>query len=304
LSTGGGHLVRADGSPRFTMTCNLTGAIINTILDAIFVFGFQWGMAGAAAATIIGQCVAGCMVIRYLRHCKTVELKKEHFIPQARYISQIAALGAAPCSNQLAMMIVQIVMNNSLKKYGAASVYGESIPIACSGIGIKISQVFFSFIIGLSQGLQPIVSYNYGAKKYDRVKEAYLRTITYGGVLSVAAFALFQIFPRQIISAFGNGSEIYYQFAVAFFRIFLFFTFLNFMQPITSNFFTATGFPKKGMFLSLTRQILFLLPLLLILPKFFGIDGILYAGPIADGMAGAVAIGMIVWELRKPIYRK
>lgn len=303
LSTGGGHLVRADGSPKFTMVCNLAGAVINTVLDAIFVFGFQWGMAGAAAATIIGQIVAAGMVIWYLSRCKTVRLCRMHFIPRGEYVGQIAALGAAPCSNQLAMMLVQIVMNNSLKKYGAASVYGESIPIACAGIIMKVNQVFFSFIIGISQGLQPIVSFNYGAAKYARVKEAYLRAIGYGFVLSVIAFALFQIFPRQIISIFGDGNEVYYQFAISYFRVFLFFTFLNFMQPITSNFFTATGFPKKGMFLSLTRQIIFLLPLLLVLPLFLGIDGVLYAGPIADFLAGIVAVWMIVREMKKPVYK-
>ncbi len=304
LSTGGGHLVRADGSPQMTMVCNLTGAVINTVLDAVFVFGFNMGMAGAALATIIGQFVAGCMIIQYLFHCKTVNLKKEHLIPHAAYVGRVAALGAAPCSNQLAMMIVQIVLNNSLRKYGAASVYGESIPLACSGIIMKVNQVFFSLVIGISQGLQPIVSFNYGAKKYDRVREGYLLASIYGGVLSVIAFATFQLFPRQIISVFGNGNELYYQFATSYFRVFLFFTFLNFMQPITSNFFTATGFPKKGMFLSLTRQIIFLLPLLVLLPLFMGIDGILYAGPAADFLAGIVAIGMMAFELRKPVYRE
>lgn len=303
LAAGGGHLIRADGSPRFTMTCNLTGAVINTILDALFVFGFQWGMAGAAAATIIGQIVSGGMAIHYLCHYRTIRLTREHMVLHRNYVGAVASLGAAPCSNQLAMMVVQIVMNNSLKKYGAASVYGEAIPIACAGIVTKVNQVFFSFIIGISQGLQPIVSFNYGAEKFKRVKDACMRAIVYGLVLSVFAFGLFQLLPRQIISVFGNGSELYYQFAVSYFRVFLFFTFLNFMQPITSNFFTATGRPVMGMFLSLTRQIIFLLPLLIILPFFIGIDGILYAGPAADFLAGAVAIVMLAREFRKERYR-
>lgn len=303
LSSGGGHLIRADGSPKFSMICNLTGAVINTFLDALFVFGFHMGMEGAALATVVGQVVSGLMAIRYLSCCKTVSLKKEHLIPQGRYVGRVMSLGAAPCTNQLAMMIVQIVMNRSLTYYGSLSSYGEAVPLACSGIISKVNMVFFSFIIGISQGLQPIISFNYGAGKFLRVKAAYLRAAFYGAVLSIGAFLLFQIFPRPIIALFGEGTEEYFAFAETYFRVFLFFTFLNFIQPITSNCFTAIGKPKKGMFLSLTRQILFLLPLIVLLPLVFGIDGILYAGPIADGMAGIVAITMIVRELGQEHYK-
>lgn len=302
LSTGGGHLIRADGRPKMTMVCNLTGAVINTILDAIFVFGFNLGMAGAAYATIVGQFVSGCMAIWFLKHCKTVKIYKRHLLVNAVNIGRIASLGMAPCSNQLAMMVVQIIMNKSLKYYGALSVYGESIPIACSGIISKVNMVFMAFIIGISQGLQPIVSFNYGAKKYHRVKESYLKAIACGAVLAVAAFLMFQICPRQIISIFGDGSEEYYEFAVSYFHIFLFFTFVNFLQPISSNFFTAIGKPKRGSFLALTRQIIFLLPLLIIFPIFIGIDGIMYAGPIADFLAALVAGGMVAGELRRKEY--
>ncbi len=299
LSTGGGHLIRADGRPKITMLCNLTGAVINTVLDAFFVFGLNLGMTGAAGATVIGQVVAGCMAVWFLAHGQTVHLKWENLRVSLKNVKRISVLGMAPCSNQVAMMVVQIIMNQSLKYYGARSVYGESIPIACSGIISKVNMVFMSFVIGISQGLQPIASFNYGAKKYDRVKEGYRKTIAIGAGLSVAAFILFQIFPRQIISLFGEGSEAYYQFAVRYFHIFLFFTFVNFMQPITSNFFTAVGMPKKGSFLALTRQIIFLLPLLLIFPLFFGIDGIMYAGPVADCMAAVVSVFMV-----KKIYQQ
>ena len=274
LTTGSGHLIRADGRPKISMICNLTGAVINTILDALFVSVLQMGMAGAAIATVIGQIIA-----------------------------RVTSLGTAPCSNQLAMMIVQIIMNKSLKYYGSLSIYGEAIPIACAGIITKVNQVFLSLIIGISQGLQPITSYNYGAGKYKRVKSAYLFASTCGFVIALIAFLLFQFVPRQIISIFGNGSESYFQFSISYFRIFLFFTFINFMQPITSNFFTSIGKPKKGTFLSLTRQILFLLPLLIILPLFMGIDGIMYSGPIADGLAGAVAIFMVFNEFRTRPFR-
>lgn len=303
LTAGGGHLIRADGRPQVAMICNIVGAVINTILDAIFVFGLGLGMRGAAFATIIGQMISGLLVIWYLGHCKTIQIKKQHLRIGKEQLKRITSLGAAPCSNQLAMMVVQIVMNKSLKYYGSLSVYGEAIPIACAGIITKVNQVFMSFIIGISQGLQPIVSFNYGARKYQRVKGAYRQAIISGFVLSIAAFLLFQIAPRQIISIFGNGTEEYYQFAINYFHIFLFFTFVNFLQPITSNFFTAIGKPTVGVFLSLTRQIIFLLPLLVVFPLIFGIDGIMYAGPSADFLAAVVTGAMAVRELKRKEYR-
>ena len=304
VTTGGGHLIRADGSPKFSMICNMTGAVINTILDALFVKVLDYGMAGAAVATIIGQVISACMVYVYLRRYKTGRLTKEHLRLKREYVGRVASLGAAPCSNQLSMMVVQIVMNKSLKYYGSMSVYGEAIPIACAGIISKVNMVFSSFIIGLSQGLQPIASFNYGAKKYDRVRSAYLMAISAGFVLCLIAFAMFQLIPRQIIALFGEGSESYFTFAVNYFRIYLFFTFLNFLQPISSNFFTAIGKPQRGVFLSLTRQIIFLLPLIVILPLFMQIDGIMYAGPVADFTAAVVTAIMVFFEIKKPQYYK
>lgn len=304
LTTGGGHLIRADGRPEITMVCNLIGAVINTILDAVFVFGLGLGMAGAAYATVIGQVISGALVIWFLSHCKTVTIRKEHLVIHKEQVERIASLGAAPCTNQISMMIVQIVMNKSLKYYGGLSVYGEAIPIACAGIISKVNMLFMSFIIGISQGLQPIVSFNYGARRYARVKKAYLQAITCGIIMSVLAFCLFQFAPRQIISIFGQGSEEYYRFAIQYFKVFLFFTFVNFMQPISSNFFTAIGKPKRGIWLSLTRQIIFLLPFLVIFPLFLGIDGIMYAGPIADLMAAIVGTIMVWQELKRKEYHE
>ncbi len=303
FATGGGHLIRADGAPKFTMLCNLAGAVVNTVLDALFIFGFDWGMAGAAWATVIGQVVSFVMVAWYLCHCRTVDIERKHLVIRRKYVGTISALGAAPCSNQLAMMAVQIVMNKSLKYYGARSVYGEAIPIACVGIITKVNQVFMSFLIGISQGLQPIVSFNYGAGKYGRVKEAFQKAVISCFILSMTAFLAFQFFPGQIISVFGDGSEEYYRFAVSYFRIFLLFTFINFLQPIASNFLTSIGKPKRGIFLSLTRQIIFLLPLLLLFPLFMGIDGIVYAGPAADLTAALTSIVMVTAEFRRSEYK-
>lgn len=298
LTTGGCHLIRADGSPNMAMLCNLIGAVINTVLDAIFVMVFHWGMAGAALATIIGQIISAIIVIRYLLHFKTVSLTKEHFRPQIEYISKTAQIGMASFFNQVAMMVVQIIMNNSLTHYGAASVYGDAIPLACAGIVIKVNQIFFSIVIGLSQGSQPVESFNYGAKNYDRVRKAFSLAATSGVIISIVSFVLFQIFPRQILGLFGTGEPEYFEFGVRFFRIFLFYIWLDALQPITSTFFTSIGKPAKGIFLSLTRQIIFFIPLLLILPHFMGIEGCIYCGPIADFLAAVVTIIMAFLEFK------
>lgn len=298
VTIGGSNLIRADGSPKFSMLCNLVGAIVNTILDPLFIFVFHMGMAGAALATITGQILSFALVVFYLRGFKTLPLSLSDLKPNMACWARIAALGATPAFNQVAMMVVQIVMNNTLTHYGSNSVYGSDIPLACAGIISKVNMLFFSFVIGISQGLQPIVSFNFGAQKYDRVKDAYKKAVFAATAISIVAFLCFQFFPRQIIGIFGSGSEEYLHFAERYFRIFLFFTFLNGIQPVSSNFFTSIGAPKKGIFLSLTRQIIFLLPLLLIFPYFFGIDGVMYTAPIADLAAASVSIVMVVREFK------
>ena len=298
ITIGGSNLIRADGSPKFSMLCNLIGAIVNTILDPLFIFVFHMGMAGAALATITGQILSFALVVFYLRGFKTLPLSLSDLKPNMACWARIAALGATPAFNQVAMMVVQIVMNNTLTHYGSNSVYGSDIPLACAGIISKVNMLFFSFVIGISQGLQPIVSFNFGAQKYDRVKDAYKKAVFAATAISIVAFLCFQFFPRQIIGIFGSGSEEYLHFAERYFRIFLFFTFLNGIQPVSSNFFTSIGAPKKGIFLSLTRQIIFLLPLLLIFPYLFGIDGVMYTAPIADLAAASVSIVMVVREFK------
>ncbi|MBR6344425.1 MAG: MATE family efflux transporter [Lachnospiraceae bacterium] len=298
LTIGGGHLIRADGSPRTAMACNLSGAVINTVLDYIFVMKLGFGMAGAAWATVIGQIVSTVIVIIYIMHFKTVKLEAKHFKPNFGYMARISSIGAASFVNQLAMMLVQVVMNNSLKYYGALSKYGAGDPIAASGIIIKTFQLFFAVVIGLSQGSQPIISYNYGAGNYRRVKETYLRSIAVGAAVTIFAEILFQTIPGRLLGIFGEGSPGYFEFGIRYFRIYLMLMFINFLQPISSTFFTSIGKPVKGIFLSLTRQIIYLLPALVILPRFFGIDGILYCGPVADALSFITVIIMLVIEFK------
>ena len=299
LTTGGNHLIRADRSPTYSMICMLTGAIINTILDPLFIFAFHWGIKGAAWATIIGQILSGIMVIIYFVRFRHMELKKEMFLPKARLLKMIASLGMASCINQIAMAIVQVVMNNTLRHYGADSMYGTDIPLACVGVISKVNMVFMAICIGISQGCQPIWGFNYGAGKYDRVRETYRKAATVSLTVGIIFFICFQMFPRQLVSIFGTGSEEYFHFAERYFKIFMFMTFINGIQPMSSGFFTSIGKAKLGIVVSLTRQVLFLLPLIVIFPIFMGIDGVMYAGPIADAAAAVVAISLAFKELGK-----
>lgn len=299
LTTGGNHLIRADRSPTYSMICMLTGAIINTILDPLFIFGFHWGIKGAAWATVIGQIASGCLVIVYFVRFKKMGLTAEMLKPRGMYIKGILTLGMASCINQIAMAIVQIVLNNTLRYYGSLSVYGSDIPLACVGVIAKVNMVFMAICIGLAQGCQPIWGFNYGAGNYVRVRHTYKRSMQIALAVGGICFVCFQVFPRQIVSIFGNGSEEYFRFAERYFRIYMFMTFVNGIHPVCSQFFTAIGKATKGAVVSLTRQILFLLPLIIIFPIFIGIDGVMYAGPIADGTAAVVAIVLARSEIKK-----
>lgn len=298
-NTGISKLILADGSPKYSMMSMLTGALVNTVLDPIFIFALDMGMAGAALATIIGQIVSFSISLRYVFRFRQIRLSRDSFRLEKSCCRNIFALGASACFNQIAMTIVQIVMNNTLSHYGAESVYGSSIPLACAGIITKVNMIFMSFIIGISQGTQPIVGFNYGAKKYNRVKKTYMLATVTASILSLLAFLCFQLFPRQIISIFGDGNEMYFAFAERYFRIYLFLTIVNGIQPVTSNLFTSIGKSQLGIFMSLTRQIIFLLPLIIIFPIFMGIDGVMYAGPIADAAAAVVCGFFLVREMKE-----
>ena len=299
LSVGGNHVVRADRSPTYSMACVTAGAVINTILDPLFIFGFGWGIKGAAWATVIGQVVSGILVVVYFWKFRKMYLEKSMLKPRLHYLKAITALGLASCINQIAMALVQIVLNNILRYYGAASIYGSDIPIACVGVISKVNQVFMAICIGISQGCQPIWGFNYGAEKYSRVRQAYRYSVTACTIIATGFFLCFQLFPHQIVGIFGTGSDLYFQFAERYLKIYMFMTFANGIQPMSSGFFTSIGKAKLGVVMSLTRQVIFLLPLIVIFPLFMGIDGVMYAGPIADAAAFALAIIFARRELMK-----
>ena len=298
FSTVMSHIIRADGSPKYSMMSVLSGAIVNTILDPILIFKFNMGMSGAALATIIGQFISFIMVVRYLFKFKNVTFERDSFAVEPKNVFKILSLGASGGFNQFAMMAVQITMNNVLSHYGTNSIYGGNIPLAVAGIISKINMLVMAFIIGTSQGSQPIIGFNYGAKNYDRVIGAYRLTIIITTIMAAVAFSLFQLFPRQIVAIFGDGSELYFRFAEEYMRIYMALMIVNGIQPVTGTFFTSLGKAFKGAFIAMTRQIIFLLPLIIILPSILGIDGVMYAGPVADGAALIVTIIMVSREIK------
>lgn len=290
FSTAINNTIRADGSPTYAMVSMLFGAVLNTILDPLFLFVFDMGIEGAAIATVIGQAAGFLISVVYLPKFKHIKLSKKSLKLDFSISKVIFVLGIASFFNQLAMASVQVVLNNSITYYGALSEFGSDIPLACIGIMMKVNMIFLSIVIGIGQGSQPIISFNYGAKQFDRVKDTFKTAVRYSTYVSIVFFLIFQIFPRQIMYIFGEGSETYFIFAEKCFRIYLFASFVNGLQPVTTGFFTSIGKGIKGMFIALTRQVLFLLPLIIIMPLFFGIDGIMYAAPIADFGAFITAV--------------
>jgi len=299
FAIGANPLVRADGNAFYSMLAIVVGSLVNTILDPLFMFGFDMGMDGAAWATVIGQFVSAVILALYFFRFKSVKFELRDFKIRIREIGILFALGTSPFIFQCSALIIQIVTNNLLKIYGAKSIYGSEIPIAVAGIVMKINVIFIAIVLGLTQGAQPIAGYNYGARKYTRVREILKLTLKAAFVISIVAFAIFQIFPVQIISVFGSGSELYFKYGTKYMRIFLFFIFLNGIQGAITLFLTSIGRAFQGAVLSLVRQIISLLPLLIILPYFMGVDGIMFAFPIADLVAFIVSVIILKKEMKK-----
>ena len=293
------NLIRADGSPKYSMISMVTGAIINTILDPIFIFGLNMGIEGAALATVISQIISCVISLFYIPKFKRIKLTKESFELDLGRCLNISLLGASNCLNQVAICLVQIVLNNSLTHYGALSEFGPDIPLSSFGVVMKVNSIFISFFVGINQGTQPILGYNYGAKQYDRVKETYKKSLIINVIVASISLLTFQLFPQYIISIFGSGDEIYFKFATKVMRIFLSMIIAVGIQFISSNFFASIGQPVKGVILSFTRQIMFVIPLMLILPLFMGIDGVIFAGPISDFLACIIAVVFISIEFKK-----
>lgn len=298
FSIGINPLVRADGSSTYSMFAILVGAILNTILDPLFIFVFKMGIGGAAIATVISQMIASIILLFYYTRFKMVKFEKTDFIPTLKITKTICKLGISAFIFQISNTVIQITLNNLLKKYGALSIYGSEIPIAVAGIVAKINVIFISIMLGLVQGAQPILSFNYGAKNYARVKETVKLLLKLSAIVSIVCFLIFELFPKEIIKLFGEGSEDYFIFAVRYMRIYMAFMFINGIQISITPFFSSIGKAKYGAFLSLTRQMIFLLPFILILPTFMGLYGLVLAQPISDLLSAVVAIIMLFFEIK------
>lgn len=290
-------IIRADGSPRYSMISMVSGALLNIILDAIFVLVFKMGVGGAAIATVIGQFLSFIISVLYLRKFKSIHLEKKDF-RFTKKIIKVCGYGISSFITQMTIVVVIVVLNNLLGKYGVTSKYGANIPISVFGIVMKVNQIFISIIVGIAVGAQPIVGFNYGAKNYARVKKTFLTVIKTCFTVGVIGMLFFQLFPQNIITIFGNESGLYNEFAIKCFRIFLMCTALNAFQISSSIFFQSLGKPVKSALCSLSRQILFLIPAAFILSSIFGIDGILYAAPVADGLAFIVTVSLFIHEYR------
>lgn len=298
IMNGMSNIARADGSPMYSMTTMLIGAVVNTILDPIFIFICHWGVSGAAWATVIGQVLSCLFALRYLKKIKRITLNRSCFRLTPRQMGRTAVMGMSNGLTQIAFTLVQIVMNRSLVHYGGQTEYGSNIPLAAAGIVLKVNGIVVAILIGINQGMQPIVGFNYGARKYDRVRAVYLLAVRCELVVTMIGLCIFEFFPSQVLAAFGKGDKLYLEFAIMFMRSFLMLLPLSGIQMLSSNFFSAIGKPLKGATLSLTRQVFFLIPLILILPLFIGLNGVMIAAPLADFIAFAVVTIFITREFK------
>lgn len=291
-------IIRADGSPKFAMTSMVTGAVLNIILDPILIFIFKMGVEGAAIATIFSQFVTFTLNVSYIRKFKSININKEMFKLKFNVSKKVTTLGISSFITEMSFVFVMAAENNLLGKYGAESKFGPEIPITVLGIVMKVSHILNSIMIGITVGAQPIFGYNYGARNFDRVKETLKLVLRTSVLISTIAFILFQAIPDKLISIFGSGDELYMEFACLTFRIYLLLCISYGIQIPAGIFFQAIGKSVKSAILSLSRQIAFLLPALIVLSSIFGIMGVLYAGPVADVIAFAIAVIFLIMEVK------
>lgn len=282
-------IIRADGSPKYSMLATLIGAITNIILDPIFIFGFDMGIEGAAWATIIGQVLTFIVSLYYMiKKTKTFKLTKTSFHLDKKIFGLVSKLGISTFITQMSIVAISLVCNIMLYTYGAQSKYGADIPIAVIGICMKVFTIVINIVVGIILGAQPVLGYNIGAKKFERVKSTFKLVIGLTVIVSIIATIVFELFPELIIKIFGSESELYMEFAVKTFRIFLSLIICTCSIKVISIFFQAVGEPLKSAVVSLARDIVCFIPLVILLPHFWGVEGVLWAAPIAD------AIGIII----------
>lgn len=303
MCCGLGGMIRADGRPKHSMIGLVIGCVTNIVLDAIFVLVLDWGMAGAAWATIIGQILNAIYFIVCITRFRTIHVKKQYLIPNVHISKKLCSLGLASFINQGAAVVIIIIINNLMVSYGAKSIYGPDIPLAAFGITAKLNSLFSSIIIGIGGGTQPILGFNYGSQQFERVKECYKKSLLIGIIIMAIACFIFQAFPDQILSIFGQESELYMDFARKSLKIYNLFLFLMPCGCLTGMFFQAIGKPISASFLSLLRQILLSIPLAFIFGHFFGVIGVLMSMACSDALS--CVISLLVLKIRwKPIFTR
>lgn len=297
-------IIRADGRANVSLIGMLIGCITNVILDPIFIFVFKWGVAGAGWATIIGQILNAIYFIYCMTKCKTVKLEKKHFMPKLRISGKMCILGLSSFITQFALVVVIAVVNNTLKACGEVSKYGADIPVSAMGVVMKVSQILVSIVLGLSTGILPVISYNYGSGKYDRVKKLFKNALIIGTIVMTAAWVLLEVFPEQIVSIFGKQNELYMEFAHQCMQIYMAATFTVGISIVTGIFFQAIDKPMQSTVLSLLRQIVVLVPAVLLLGASGNVINVLWAGPISDGISCIASLITLVFCWKNIFHKK
>ncbi|MDR1092489.1 MAG: MATE family efflux transporter [Prevotella sp.] len=298
FSSGMNASIRADGSPGYAMFTMVIGAVLNLILDPVAIFILGWGVKGAAIATIIGQIASCILTIIYFIKPKAFSLRKISFKLTSALSLKICQLGISSLIIQLAIVIIMTVANNMIVIYGPLSKYGADIPLSVVGIVMKVFGICIAFIVGITVGGQPIIGYNYGAKNYRRVFMVLRRVVIVNIAIGLIATILFECFPQAIVRVFGSENDLYNEFAYLCFRVFLGGILLCTMQKTGSIFLQAIGKPIQSTLLSLSRDVIFLVPAVVIMSIRFGVIGMLWAGPIADVLAFIVTIILIGREVK------
>lgn len=293
------NFARTDGNPLLSMYSMLIGALLNVALDPLFIFIFRLGVAGAAYATAISQMVSAAVLIYYFFFKSTMRLHRRNLRISGSIFKSIAVLGISSCALQLASTALNIILNNVLVYYGDRDPVGGDIALSAMGIVLKISMIVISVCVGIGIGSQPILGFNRGAKQIDRVRKTYICALVIATSVTIIGWALCETIPDTILLLFGKENPVFTEFAVRSMRIYLGGIFAAGMQIATTSYYQATGQPLKANIMSLLRQILLLIPLLLILPKFMGLNGVLYAGLFADLATGCIVAFFVVSELRK-----
>ncbi len=299
-------IIRADGSPKFAMASTLSGAVLNIILDPVFIFCFHWGMMGAAVATVAGQVVTAALSLFYILHTKSVKLSGADFRPNKAIIMRTLSLGACSFLSQISLVAAMAAINNMIRKYGAEDpVFGQEIyaqiPMAVVGIVMKVFQIVISVVIGMAAGCIPIVGYNMGARRRDRVKNLFSRLLLCEAAVGLIALLSVELLPRQLIGIFGSANEsaYYTEFAVKSFRIYLSMVVFACVNKATFIFLQAMGKAAASTALSMIREIVFGVGFALLLPMFFGLDGVLYSMPVSDILTAVVSAVIIVATYRQ-----